>query len=38
MSNRVQIKDDRLEYGLIRRRLIVSAVIVLVLITMVVIP
>ena len=37
MSNRVQIKDDHLEYGLIRRRLIVSAVVVLVLITMVVI-
>jgi len=31
MSNRVQIKDDHFEYGLIRRRLIVSAVIVLVL-------
>ena len=36
MSNRVQIKDDHFEYGLIRRRLIVSAVIVLVLITTVV--
>jgi penicillin-binding protein 2 len=37
MSNRVQIKDDHLEYGLIRRRLIVSAVIVLILITIVVV-
>jgi len=36
MSNRVQIKDDYFEYGLIRRRLIVSAVIVAVLITIVV--
>jgi len=36
MSNRVQIKDDHFEYGLIRRRLIVSAVIVLVLIMIVV--
>ncbi|MFA9421340.1 MAG: penicillin-binding protein 2 [Gammaproteobacteria bacterium] len=35
MSNRVQIKDDHFEYGLIRRRLIVSAVIVLVLIMIV---
>ncbi len=37
MSNRVQIKDDHLEYNLIRRRLIVSAVIIVMLITMVLI-
>jgi penicillin-binding protein 2 len=37
MSNRVQIKDDFFEYSLIRRRLILSAVIVLVLLTMLVV-
>ena len=37
MSNRVQIKDDHLEHNLIRRRLVVSAVIILMLITMVLI-
>jgi len=36
MSKRVQLKDDHLEYRLIRRRLVVSAVIVLVLIVTVI--
>ena len=37
MSNRVQIKDDHLEHNLIRRRLVVSAVIILMLIATVMI-
>ncbi len=37
MSNRVHIKDDYLEFNLIRRRLVVSAVIIMMLITMVLI-
>ncbi|MCZ6797111.1 MAG: penicillin-binding protein 2, partial [Gammaproteobacteria bacterium] len=37
MSNRVHIKDDYLEFNLIRRRLVVSAVIIAMLITMVLI-
>ncbi|MCZ6668468.1 MAG: penicillin-binding protein 2, partial [Gammaproteobacteria bacterium] len=37
MSNRVHIKDDYLEFNLIRRRLVVSAVIIVMLITMVLI-
>ena len=37
MSNRIQIKDDHLEHNLIRRRLAVSAVIIVMLITMVLI-
>jgi penicillin-binding protein 2 len=37
MSNRVHIKDDHLEFNLIRRRLVVSAVIIVILIAMVLI-
>ncbi|MCZ6578463.1 MAG: penicillin-binding protein 2, partial [Gammaproteobacteria bacterium] len=37
MSNRVHIKDDYLEFNLIRRRLVVSAVIIAMLITLVLI-